>query len=194
MRALSLVALLLLASQSQAGFVLTQIRLSWPLDQSGNAFRLSTSDFAYLEFDTTPNTLSLNFDVTADANANVAALVADMRDGLADTLTLSVGSYSNAAPEAWFFGELDAVDGTGLRRLDYASQYWPALATGVDWSNFPIDSFHVSAVGPISATLPDRARVVIDVVVGRIPEPSTLLLLSMVIWWPLRRRWRPRGR
>lgn len=190
---LALLVVLLASHVQAASSLLTEIRLSWPLSESGNPFRMWTSQDGYLEFITTPNTLSLDFDVAADANPNVAALVANMRDGNSVPLRFTVGSFGTSAFESWYFGDFDAVDGLGLRRLDYATQDWPAFVTGIDWANFEIQNFHVTAVGPISPTLSDRALVVIGVW-GRVPEPSTALLASTALLLPLRRRSRPRCR
>ena len=171
-------------------FVLTQIRLTWPLDQVGNPFRIATGPDAYVEF-ATSTPLDVHLDVLPTDSAAVAAFVADLTDGTLDDLTFSIGSFTTTRPESFFFGDFDVADGTGMRRLDYATQVYPAQVTGVDWSNFEIHGFDVSAVGPLSLN-PDRGRVVVDVLC-LVPESSTSLLLAFALstagWWPCRRHW-----
>ena len=157
-------------------FALTQIRLTWPLDQVGNPFRIATGPDAYIEF-ATSTPLDVHLDVLPTDSAAVAAFIADLTDGTPDDLTFSIGSFTTTRPESFFFGDFDVADGTGMHRLDYVTQGYPEQATGVDWSNFEIHRFDVSAVGPLSLN-PDRGRVVVDVL-SLVPEPSTALLLLL---------------
>lgn len=170
---LSALALLLIAAPAQAAYI-GAIKIDWA--PSGptltGEYRFQTSETGYLSW-ALPATVGVDLPIDTP---NLQQLVADMTDGVPQTVTISIPGASYEYAESFFTLPLAQVTTDGIITRDHAEDRPGSMG---DWHGLIIDELRLNGGRSIANGDGTYRASVHLTILGRIPEPSTL---GLAVW------------